>query len=364
MVVGLVSVLASLSGCANLPYYAQSVRGQLQIFERERPIATVLDDPAVSKRVKVKLRQVRKFRRFAVSALALPDNGSYRQYADLQRPLVVWNVFATPELSLTPVKSCFLVVGCLNYRGYFHETDARAFANKLRKAGDDVFLGGVAAYSTLGWFDDPVLNTMLRWDDGRIARFIFHELAHQRLYIRDDSDFNEAFATAVANEGWRRWLKASGDATPSSSTESTHDAEFTRLLLHTRSRLESIYNSGRSDAFKRAAKAAAFKQLLADYGVLRRRWGSDKGYDHWMHHDLNNAKIAAVSTYHADVPAFMALLAAAGGDMAKFYQLTAAVGGLPLKARRHCQDGLLRSGAAYLDACALPQSKIAAHASH
>ncbi len=363
MMVGLACVLASLSGCANLPYYAQSVRGQLQIFERERPIATVLDDPAVSERVKAKLRQVRKFRRFAVSALALPDNGSYRQYADLQRPFVVWNVFATPELSLTPVKSCFLFVGCLNYRGYFHEADARTFAEKLHDAGDDVFVGGVPAYSTLGWFDDPVLNTMLRWDDGRIARFIFHELAHQRLYIRDDSDFNEAFATAVADEGWRRWLKASGDATMRTRAESGHDAQFTQLLLQTRSRLKSIYHSGRSDVSKRAAKAAAFKQLLSDYGALRRQWGSDKGYDHWMHHDLNNAMIIAVSTYRADVPAFKALLAVAGGDMARFYRLSAEVGGLPLKARRHCLDGLIRSGAAYLDACALPQPKTAAQAS-
>ena len=166
--VGLACALASLSGCANLPYYAQSIQGQMQIFERERPIDAVLADPSVPGRIKAKLREVARFRQFAVSELALPDNGSYQKYADLERPFVVWNVFATPELSLTPVKSCFLVVGCLNYRGYFHESAAQGFARRRRDAGDDVFLGGVAAYSTLGWFDDPVLNTMLRWDDGEV----------------------------------------------------------------------------------------------------------------------------------------------------------------------------------------------------
>ena len=354
--VGLAYALAALSGCANLPYYAQSIQGQMQIFERERPIDAVLADPSVPGRIKAKLREVARFRQFAVSELALPDNGSYQKYADLERPFVVWNVFATPELSLTPVKSCFLVVGCLNYRGYFHESAAQGFARRRRDAGDDVFLGGVAAYSTLGWFDDPVLNTMLRWDDGRLARFIFHELAHQRLYIRDDSDFNEAFATAVADEGWRRWLRASGDTVGRSQGQSAYDAEFTGLLLRTRARLTSIYHSGLSVPDKRAAKVVVFKQLLADYEVLRRQWGADHGYDRWMHSDLNNAKLAAVSTYHADVPAFKALLAAAKGSMPDFYRLSAAVGGLPPALRHRCLSGLIRSGPAYLDACAIPKT--------
>ncbi len=341
----------SLGGCANLGYYAQSVRGQLEISAHSRPIAQVLNDAGADAAIKERLRLVLALREFAVTALALPDNGSYRAYADLGRAFAVWNVFATPELSLRPVHSCFLIVGCLNYRGYFREADARAYADDLRRAGDDVHVGGVVAYSTLGWFDDPVLDTMLRWDDAHLAKFLFHELAHQKLYIKDDSDYNEAFATAVAEEGWRRWREArrlpAGD-----DSELQYEAEVIRLVLATKGRLEALYSSPSSAGEKRRRKKQIFEDLRADYDNLREHWGGRyDAYDRWMRGELNNAKIMAVATYHGLIPAFTALLSAAGDDLPRFYALAAKVGHLPPEERAACMEQLRRSSADGLSHC-------------
>ncbi|HTT07707.1 MAG TPA: aminopeptidase [Gammaproteobacteria bacterium] len=333
-----------LSGCANLGYYAQSLHGQWEVSVHSRPIAQILQDACTDEATKEKLRQVLVLRKFAVTALALPDNDSYRAYADLDRPYVVWNVFATPELSLQPVRSCFLVVGCLSYRGYFQEADARAYADELRRAGDDVHVGGVVAYSTLGWFDDPVLNTMLKWDDAHMAKFLFHELAHQKLYVRDDSAFNEAFATAVAEEGWRRWQDAHHMAA-NGNAELAYETGVIHLVLATKGELETLYDSALTVEEKRRAKKEIFNALRADYDVLRQRWeGRYDAYDHWMHGDLNNAKIMAVATYHDLIPAFTTLLAVARGDLPRFYALAATVGRLPPKERSACLEALRQSG--------------------
>ncbi len=330
----------SLNGCANLGYYAQSLRGQWEVSTRSRPIVQILNDASVSAATKDRLRQVLVFREFAVTALALPDNGSYRAYADLARPYVVWNVFATPEFSLQPVHSCFPIVGCLSYRGYFHEADARLYADELHHDGNDVYVGGVVAYSTLGWFDDPVLNTMLNWDDAHLAKFLFHELAHQKLYVRDDSAYNEAFATAVAEAGWRRWQDAH-HLPANGNLELEYETEVIHLVLATKARLETLYASTLAAAEKRRAKKEIFDALRADYDTLRQRWqGRYDAYDRWMHGDLNNAKILAVATYHDLIPVFTNLLTVAGGDLSRFYDLVTAVGRLPPDTRMACLDGL------------------------
>lgn len=344
-------MMLGLSGCANLGYYAQSLRGQWEVSTRSQPIARILNDTSVDESIKDRLRQVLVLREFAVTALKLPDNGSYRAYADLGRPFVVWNVFATPEFSLQPVRSCFPIVGCLSYRGYFHEADARVYADELHRRGNDVYVGGVVAYSTLGWFDDPVLNTMLNWDDAHLAKFLFHELAHQKLYVRDDSAYNEAFATAVAEEGWRRWQEAH-HLPASGNPELEYETEVIHLVLATQARLETLYASTLADAEKRHAKKLIFDALRAAYDALRQHWqGRFDAYDRWMHGDLNNAKIMAVATYHDLIPAFAALIAAAGGDLPRFYALAAEVGRLPPAARAACLEGLRQSGTSGLRHC-------------
>ncbi|MDD5330670.1 MAG: aminopeptidase, partial [Sulfuricella sp.] len=186
-----------ISGCANLGYYSQAVGGHLHVMNAAHPIRDVLQDPAADPELKHQLEDVAAIREFASRELALPDNNSYRAYADLGRPYVVWNVFAAPEFSVEPEKWCMAFVGCVNYRGYYDRADADRYADALRHRGLDAFVGGITAYSTLGLFDDPVLNTFLRLGDTEVARTLFHELAHQRLYVKGDSVFNESFATTV-----------------------------------------------------------------------------------------------------------------------------------------------------------------------
>ncbi|HTZ00655.1 MAG TPA: aminopeptidase, partial [Rhodocyclaceae bacterium] len=201
---------ALLGGCSNLGYYLQAVGGQMDMLGRARPIQAVLDDPSTSERLKQQLVDVGRIRQFASAELGLPDNGSFRRYADLQRPFAVWNVFAAAEFSTKPKRWCYLLVGCADYRGYFSAAAAAGEAEQLRRQGYDVYVAGIPAYSTLGWFDDPVLNTVIDYPVIRLAPLIFHELAHQVAYARDDTTFNESFAVAVELEGMRRWLERFG----------------------------------------------------------------------------------------------------------------------------------------------------------
>ena len=206
-------IVSGASGCSSLGYYAQQFSGQMEILSNRRPIAQVVSDTAVPAAVRQRLTLIQWMRRFAVDDLGLPDNGSYTTYRDIERPFVIFNVFATPELSLEPVQSCFPLVGCLDYRGFFREYRARRYAETLKRLGYDVYVGGVAAYSTLGWFDDPVINTMIGWSEPQMARHLFHELAHQKLYVTNDTPFNEAFAEAVADIGVERWYRKNGNPT-------------------------------------------------------------------------------------------------------------------------------------------------------
>lgn len=329
LAVGALALL--LSGCAGVKYIAQSIGGQWEVLARREPIPQLLEDPATPEPLKRKLAVSLEIRAFASRDLALPDNGSYLSYTDLKRPYVVWNVFAAPELSLEPSQWCFPVVGCVRYRGYFAEADAAAFAQELQAQGFDVYVGGVAAYSTLGWFDDPLLNTVINRSDTGIAALVFHELAHQVLYIQGDSAFNESFAVAVEQEGLRRWLERRGGAEEMRNyrlAKQRHE-EFLALVLHARERLGALYAAPLVEDEKRAGKARIFDELRAEYRALKDRWGGYSGYDAWFAGDLNNAKLASVSTYHQYVPAFQALLRANGGDLAAFYRAAKALGGLP-----------------------------------
>ncbi len=342
-----------LEACATLAFYTQSVSGQLDLLARRQPIAELTADPETPETLRRRLERVEQLRRFAIESLGLPDNGSYTSYVDLKRPFVVWNVFAAPEFSLTPLNWCFPWVGCVNYRGYFAEEEARRYARRLQVQGYDVFVGGVAAYSTLGWFADPVLNTLLRLDDLGFAKVLFHELAHQKLYIPDDTAFNEAFATAVAQAGVERWLKSEGtpEVLASFKQEEGREAQFIALVLATRKQLESLYASPLDGHAMRVGKAHIFKDMREAYRALKRQWGGYAGYDAWMATDLNNAKIASVTTYHERIAGFTVLLKAADDELERFYVLARLIGQLPPPRRSFCLNGLVQQGPLFLGAC-------------
>lgn len=321
----------ALSGCAELAYYRQAAAGQWELLRARRPVADLLADPATAPDLRRRLETARALRAFASAELALPDNGSYRDYADLGRPHAVQNVFAAPELALEPRRWCYLAVGCLSYRGYFDAGAARRLAEELRAAGDDVYVADIPAYSTLGWFDDPLLNTFIDWPTARLAELMFHELAHQRLYIADDTAFDEAFATAVGRLGAERWLRQRGEAREREAyaMDRRRREDFLRLVGTSRDRLAALYGSSRDDAEKRAEKRRILTEMRDHYGELKRGWGGYSGYDRWFDRDLNNAKLAGNSTYHRWVPAFLALYEREGRDFAAFYRAAAVLGQLP-----------------------------------
>jgi predicted aminopeptidase len=317
----LLSLAAVLLGsCSGAEYYWQGIAGQLDLLRRAQPIPEVLlttQDPTVKR----KLERVLAIREYASRELALPDNASYRRYSELGRGFVLWNVFATPALSLTPRQWCFPVAGCVNYRGYFAEAEARAEAARLAATGDDVHIGGVPAYSTLGYFADPMPSTFLRYPDTEIARLIFHELAHQVAYAKDDTVFNESFAVAVEEEGVRRWLVDQHDPELDRqfATSQRYREGFQALVGRTREKLVTLYASDASADAKLAAKAAGFNAMRAEYAALKKSWGGFSAYDYWFAQGPNNASLAAVGLYTQKVPQFQALLAAEGGDLKRLY---------------------------------------------
>ena len=334
----------SASSCATIGYYAQAAGGQLELVSRSRPINDLLEDiPAdrdqsrtpTSPELKARLRKILQIREYASRELKLPDNDSYRMYADIERPAVAWNVVATPEFSLKPMKWCFPFAGCVPYRGYFSHKHAQRFAAELKQQGLDVRVAAVTAYSTLGWFNDPVLSTQLHRNDSELAGLIFHELAHQKLYVPGDAAFNESFATAVEIEGLRRWLAQSHDDAAFNAylVDIKRRAEFVQLARGFRTRLEKLYASPLSDTDKRAQKALIFSQLHSAYAGLRAHWNNDGRYDGWFRQDLNNAHLASLDTYHQYVPAFQALLQNTQGAFAAFYAAATQLGRLPAEER-------------------------------
>jgi predicted aminopeptidase len=261
-------------------------------------------------------------RKFAQNDLHLPVDNNYLSYVDLNRTYVLWSVVAAPEFSLEPKTWCYPIAGCVAYRGYFSETDAQRYARSLKKENYDVYIGGVSAYSTLGWFDDPVLSTIMRRSETDSAALIFHEVAHKLLYVPGDSAFNESFATAVEQEGVRRWLKTKSDPR-------VHDEyllnyrrhrQFVDLIMQYRARFESIYQSRETASVKRKQKAALFDQMIREHETLKKHWNGKSRYDNWFRQPLNNAKLVSVLTYQDWVPAFNAILNQKDGDLIQFYK--------------------------------------------
>lgn len=343
VLIAIVSLGSALWGCAELAYYRQAAAGQWRLLQARRLVADVLADPATPPELRRRLAITQDLRQFASTELALPDNGSYRLYADLQRPYVVKTVFAAPELALEPRRWCFVFIGCLSYRGYFDAEAAQRLADELRAVGDDVYVADVPAYSTLGWFDDPLLNTFVHWPTARLAELMFHELAHQRLYIAGDTAFNEAFATAVGRLGAALWLAQRGAAQEREeyATDNRRRQQFQQLVAASREALAALYVSNQSDAEKRTGKQRILAQLRERYQHLKQSWGGYAGYDRWFSQDLNNAKLAGNSTYHRLAPAFEALFEREGRNFAAFYQAVEAIAQRPSAEREALLQGLL-----------------------
>jgi len=329
----LLTVAWLLSGCSTLAYYGQASAGHLAVLNAAKPVQSILDDPSVSEPLKERLRQARALRQFASEALGLPDNRSYTDYADLGRPYVVWNIFATPELSLELKTWCYPFFGCAGYRGYYDLASAKTFAARLKAQGFDVYVAGVPAYSTLGWMNwvaaDPLLNTFIHWPDPELARLIFHELAHQVVYVPNDTAFNESFATAVEREGVRRWLAQQGSAQQRQDWADSlkRREDFLNLLLEYRQKLQAVYQAPLPESQKRLDKHRILATLKADYAHMRdTRWGGFNGYDRFFSVPLNGAQLASVFVYTQWVPAFEALLAKVDGDLPRFYEAVRMLG--------------------------------------
>ncbi len=317
----MIASAAMILGCTPVGYYAQSIHGQWDILVRSQPITDVIRQPETTDAVKRRLAQVLEIRRFASDALSLPDNDSYTRYADLGRRYAVWNVFAAPEFSLTPEQWCFPIIGCVVYRGYFKLEDAQRFAARLEGQGKDVFIGGVPAYSTLGWFTDPMLNTVMHYSDEDLAGLVFHELAHQMIYVKDDSVFNESFATTVELEGVRRWIQAGSDASRINAyrERKDRDRKVIALILKYKERLSQLYATDREAAWMRTQKRALIVKLREQFRALVATWEGYDRFAQWFSGPINNAKLAAVVAYHDLVPAFQALLTRHRGDLGKFF---------------------------------------------
>jgi predicted aminopeptidase len=336
LVLLLVVVVTAVSGCQTIGFYAQAAKGQFQIFAHQEVIDKLVADPKTPAPLRQQLRLIEQLRAFAKDQLKLPVDGNYRKYVDVHRPYVVWNVQAAPQFSLQPRTWWYPLVGSLEYRGYFSERGARKYAARIVKKGDDVYVDGVEAYSTLGWFKDPVLNTFIDRSEPELAEVIFHELGHRRVFARGDTDFNEAYATTVGQEGARRWLRASGKTNllERYAVALQRNDQFVHLIMSTREQLEKVYGDtldkdGKVRAAKvpplpparlKEAKQRVFMGLRSQYEQLKISWGGYSGYDDWFAHELNNAQLNTIANYYDFLPAFKRLLELNGGDMEKFYQ--------------------------------------------
>ena len=339
----IIIVFAALTGCESVSYYGKIFSGQMAILNKRQPIEELLVDPLTPKRLKTQLRRVLDIRQFAENELGLPVARQYLNFADLKRPFAVWNIYVAPEFSLMLRQWCHPVIGCASYRGYFSRNDAVNYAERAIEQGYDVFIGGVVAYSTLGWFDDPVLNTFIYRKDYKLAALIFHELAHHLLYVANDTAFNESFATLVEQEGLRRWLSQSGnpEAMRKYETDYSRRRQFIQLIEKYRRQLELLYTRHLSTADKRRAKSIIFDELRVEFKQIKAKWKGYSGYDAWFRHPLNNAQMASVSIYNDLVPAFAAILQENGNDLKLFYRTCQQLAKKPKEERRMVLDQYL-----------------------
>ncbi|MCB1648887.1 MAG: aminopeptidase [Pseudomonadales bacterium] len=319
-----------LIACDSLAYYGQAAKGQMSLLMARQDIQTLLMDDSLPEPVRDKLSLVLEARTFARDTLLLEPGGSYLSYVELDRPYVVWNVFAAPEFSISPMSWCYPVAGCVSYRGYFSEQGAQAFADSLQAQNLDVYSGGVDAYSTLGWFDDPLNSAVLRRPEPRLLTLVFHELAHRRVYLPGDTTFNESFATFVEQEGLRRWLlqHKQPQMQEQLAQEARVEEAFVALVSAYRERLADLYARALAADEMREGKQEIQRAMREDYARFRDAWNY-RGYDRWFDGPLNNAQLSTVASYNDLVPAFTRLLAEENGDLARFYRRVEQISRLP-----------------------------------
>ncbi len=333
LVLGALSIF--LLSCETVGYYTQAARGQLSIMTGREDIERLLADDTVSAQLKEKLELVLELRQFAETEMQLPVANNYSTFVDVGREHVVWNVFAAPEFSTEAINWCYPIAGCVSYRGYFSENAASNYAQRLSAEGYDVYTGGVDAYSTLGWFDDSLLSTVINRQDYQLAGLIFHELAHQVLYVQGDTTFNESYATAVEREGVRRWLKSKNQEESVTTADAvlSRQQEFVDLVIAWREKFAELYDRDMDTEDMRDQKQDLQQQMRVDYERIKRGWGGYAGYDSWFARSLNNAQLSTVASYNSLVPHFNALMAAVDGDMSAFYQRVKEIAALPPEQR-------------------------------
>lgn len=310
-----------LISCETVGYYSQAARGQLDILLNREAITALLEDHSVHESLKQRLRLAVSLKQFAEQELELPATDNFDTYVELDKEHVVWNVFAAPEFSLAPVNWCYPIAGCVSYRGYFKQSDAQSYGEKLQRSGFDVYTGGVDAYSTLGWFNDPLMSTVIKRSDSQLAGLIFHELAHQVVYIKGDTTFNESFATTIEREGVRRWLSSIDKAELHQEVllDQSRQAEFLELVLNFQQRFETLYAQKLTDEEKRQEKLSLQEEMRSDYEQTKQDWGGYDGYDSWFARSLNNAQLSTVSSYNSLVPFFESELEKLQGDLPSLY---------------------------------------------
>ena len=352
----LAGMIGLLAGCSTVGYYSQIVSGHMRIVMGKRPLAEIASDESIDDSIKRRLDLAQRARLFGIEQLNLPNNDSYTSFYDTGQEYVTWNVVAAEEFSLNPHNWCFPIAGCVSYRGYYSKEDAESYAAGFKEQGFDVTVNGATAYSTLGWFEDPLLNTMLDRSDPSIASLLFHELAHQQLYVGDDSTFNESFASFVEKEGLKQWQKNEQQVNPQIDqsemakeleVRKRRQKEFIALLTSTRDSLAELYESASEPDEMRQKKKQRFEQMRVEYAALKASWDDYPGYDQWMSQEMNNARLVAVATYNDYVPAFEVLFKESGSSFDQFYVAALELSKLPLEDRTaEMQKLLARSSVA------------------
>lgn len=343
--------MAGLGACADMGYYLHSIRGHFNIIQQKQDIGEILQDENVPDKLKQRLRLVQNIRSFAFAEMKLPESGSYTEYADLKRSYVLQNLFAAEEFSIKAKQWCYPVVGCAGYRGFFEQQRLEEFVSELREQHYDIYVANVSAYSTLGWFDDPVLNTFINWPDEFLAGLIFHELAHQQLYVDGDSRFNESFATAVQHAGVEKWLQQQGLEQP---LERYRQRRVNRqkvfdLIKQARVDLQQLYQRDIADEEKRKLKVEYLQDLKQRYQAFSAAIQHSDGFQRWFEGELNNARLVSVSTYNDWVPIFSAILARQQGDFTAFYKQVLQISEIPRQQRQSCFDNWLQNPHSAID---------------
>lgn len=331
-------ISALLSGCSDIGYYWHSSKGHLSIMNKRVDIETLLKDPDIDPELQSRLLLVQQIRKFSIDALALPDNGSYTNYASLDRPYVLKNLFAAPEFSTRLLSWCYPIAGCASYRGYFDEGLLAEFVEELNRENSDIHIAEVPAYSTLGWFDDPVLSSFIHWPDFRLAGLIFHELTHQRLYIDDDTQFNESLASAVQQMGTELWLESEArtDEIAQYRRSIIYRQAVVSLIEQTRTELDALYKTRIAPEIIRQRKQQIFNTAIDQHRSLAASLEYKGGFTQWFGSGLNNAKLASISAYSSYVPAFVNIMSAEQGSYEAFFDTVESIGNLPREQRNAC----------------------------